>query len=135
VIALLLVAVAVVDVTATEIELRLEPGRLDYFLPAPAKRTVVFTLDARNAPPKSRIMFTSPLPAGRHRYRILVVHGRPDRTLTIATPVRPGRSSFEVNVRGPGRFDLGFWSSGPQAREYRFTLDGPVSTGHFALEM
>jgi len=115
------------------IQLRLE--QLDHFLPPPRAATVVFELDATAAPPKCRIMFTAPLPAGPHRYRIAIAHGRRDRTLTIATPVAPGRSLFEVSVAGQGRVDLGFWSSAPVPREYRFTVVAPVEGRRFELDM
>jgi hypothetical protein len=115
------------------IELRLE--RADHFLPAPAGRSVKFKLDARAAPPKCRIMFTTPLPAGEHRYQIEIAGGRPDRTLTIATPVAAGRSTFQVSITGQGRVDLGFWSSAPVPKEYRFTLAAPVEGRRFELDM
>ena len=101
-------------------------------VPDPAWAT---KLDARVAPPKCRIMFTSPISAGKHRYRIEITHGHPDRTLTIATPVAPGRSVFEVSITGQGRVDLGFWSSAPVPKEYRFTLVAPVKARTFELDM
>jgi hypothetical protein len=120
---------------APAIALRLEADRLDHFLPAPPRRTVRLALDARNAPPKTRVMFIAPLPAGRHRYEIDVRGGRADRTLTIATPVRPGRSTFDVTVSGAGRVDLGFWSAGPTPREYRFTVHAPVNGERFDVDL
>jgi len=100
----------------------------DHFLPAPGQPHVVFRLDARAGAPKSRIMFTAPLPAGRHRMR-LEVQGGQDRTFVIATPVQRGRSSFEIAVAGTGRYDFGFWAgeAGAPVKEYRFTLQGPVA--------
>ena len=45
--------------------LALAAAKQDYFLPAPRQRRVLFKLDARQAPPKARLMFLSPLPRGR----------------------------------------------------------------------
>jgi hypothetical protein len=115
------------------IQLRLD--RADHFLPPPRAPSVVFKLDASAAPPKCRIMFNAPLPAGKHRYRIEIAHGHPDRTLTLATPVAAGRSSFEVSIAGQGRVDLGFWSSAPVPKEYRFTVVAPVASRRFELDM
>jgi hypothetical protein len=130
---LLLLALLAADAPQTTIELRLEQA--DHFLPAPTARSVRFKLDARAAPAKCRIMFTGPLPAGEHRYRIEIARGRPDRTLTIATPVAAGRSAFEVSITGRGRVDLGFWSSAPVPKEYRFTVVSPVKSRRFELDM
>lgn len=127
--------IALVSPATTTIELRLQPGRLDYLLPAPTNRSVAFKVDARNAPPTCRITFTEPLPAGRHRYRIDVLHGRRERTLVIATPVTAGRSTFEVNITGEGRFDFGFWSGSAGIGEYRFTLIPPVRARTFQLDL
>jgi hypothetical protein len=102
---------------------------------APREPDLVLRLRARDAPEKARVLFTSPLPAGTHRYRIEVLDGRLDRTLVIATPVRPGRSTFQVSISGEGRFDLGFWSEGPRAREYRFTLFAPVKSQTIDLDL
>src|SRR6185436_16356077 len=88
------------------IAVRLKASQLDYFMPPPAGDVIRFRIDARQAPPKSGILFTGPVPAGRHLYQIQVLHGRRDRTLVIATPVGAGRSSFEVRVAGEGRLDL-----------------------------
>jgi hypothetical protein len=118
-------------------ELDLRVQKRDYFLPAPTQRTVVLRLDLRAAPPKARLMFTSPLAAGHYRVRIEVTGGSADRTMVIAVPVATGSSSFDVSIRGAGRFDLGFWADGPGAatREYRFTVTAPVEARTFQVDM
>lgn len=113
--------------------LRLE--RPDHLLPAPAAPSVRFDLDAGRAPPSCRLMFTTPRPAGVHRYEIHIAHGRADHKLIIATPLRPGRSTVEVTVTGQGRVDLGFWSSGPAPKEYRFSLQAPVDRRRLELDL
>jgi hypothetical protein len=120
---------------APPVTIRLRLTQLDHFLPPPRGSSVLFELDARAAPPKCRVMFTAPLPAGRHRYRIEIAGGSADRTLTLATPVQAGRSVFEVTVAGQGRVDLGFWSSAPVPKEYRFTLVAPAKGRRFELDM
>jgi len=130
---LALLALLAATPSQATIELRLE--KADHFLPAPAAPHVRFKLDARAAPPKCRIMFTAPLPAGEHRYRIDIEKGHAGRTLTIATPVAAGRSVFEVSITGAGRVDLGFWSSAPVPKEYRFTVMAPVKGRRFELDM
>jgi hypothetical protein len=129
----MLALLALLAAPQATIELRLE--RPDHFLPAPGAPNVHFKLDARAAPAKCRIMFNAPLPAGEHRYRIEIAHGRRDHTLTIATPVAPGRSVFEVSITGQGRVDLGFWSSAPVPKEYRFTVVAPIENRRFELDM
>jgi hypothetical protein len=107
----------------------------DYFLPPPSKRSVLLLLDARAAPPKTRIMFTAPLAPGTHRFRIEVAGGAA-RTFVLAIPAGSGRSRYEVDIAGAGRFDFGFWS-GPDAGppiERRFTVQAPVKRT-FDLEM
>lgn len=130
-----LLAVSSVVPLVTTVEIRMQQKRLDYFFPAPTRRSVVFKIHARDAPEKSRIMFTSPLPAGRHRYEVQVLDGKRDRILVIATPVSAGKSTFEVNIAGEGRFDFGFWTTGPDAREYRFSVEGPLKNKTFDLDM
>jgi hypothetical protein len=130
--ALLLGAFAACDQPEAVVDLKLE-GR-DYFLPPPAHRSVLFKLDARAAAPKTRLMFTRPLPGGRHRYRFVLTGSSPDRTFVVATPVGEGASSFEVSISGAGRFDFGFWSEGAAHKEYRFTALAPVTGQTFELE-
>jgi hypothetical protein len=100
----------------------------DYFLPAPAERSVVFKLNAKAASPKTRLMFKGPVAAGAHQYRFEMVGSRREQTFVIATPVAAGHSTFEVTIVGAGRFDFGFWNEGPDktAREYRYTVVAPV---------
>jgi hypothetical protein len=120
-------------------QLALVAGKQDYFLPAPRQRRVLFKLDARQAPPKSRLMFLSPLPAGAHRFRFQVTGGA-DRTLVIAVPLASGRSSVTVQIEGEGRCDFGFWTGEGDdvkapVKEYRFTVEGPLPTRTFELEL
>src|SRR5688572_6456396 len=131
----MLALLALLAATPSEASIELRLTQADHFLPAPTAPHVRFKLDARAAPPKCRIMFTTPLPAGEHRYRIEIAHGRADRTLTIATPVAAGRSVFEVSITGVGRVDLGFWSSAPVPKEYRFTVVAPVEGRRFELDL
>lgn len=117
-------------------QLALAAGKQDYFLPAPRQRRVLFKLDARLAPPKARLMFLSPLPAGAHRFRFQVTGGA-DRTLVIAVPLASGRSTITVQIEGQGRYDFGFWTGDVRApvKEYRFTVYGPLPSRRFALEL
>jgi hypothetical protein len=107
--------------------LTFKPDQHDLFLPAPTRSDVVFDIDARRAPAKTRVMFLQPLPAGRHRLRLKVAGGGAGRTFVIATPLQSGRSTVQVDVVGQGRYDFGFWSgsAGAPVKEYRFTVTGP----------
>jgi hypothetical protein len=84
-------------------------------------------------------MFLSPLPAGAHRFRFQVTGGA-DRTLVIAVPLASGRSSVTVQIEGEGRYDFGFWTGEggdvkAPVKEYRFTVEGPLPTRTFELEL
>jgi hypothetical protein len=116
--------------------LALAAAKQDYFLPAPRQRHVLFKLHARQGPPKARLMFLSPLPAGDHHFRFQV-SGGDDRTLVIAVPLASGRSSVTVQIEGAGRFDFGFWTGDVNApvKEYRFTVQGPLPSRTFDLEL
>jgi hypothetical protein len=120
-------------------QLELAVVERDYFLPSPAagQRIMVLRLDLRHAPPKSRILFNSPLAAGDYRLRVEVTGDAAGRTMVIAVPLTVGASSFDVSIAGTGRFDLGFWADGPGAgnREYRFTVVAPVRGRTFRLDM
>jgi hypothetical protein len=117
-------------------QLALAAAKQDYFLPAPRQRRVLFKLDARQGPPKARLMFRTPLPAGTHHFRFQVT-GADDRTLVIAVPLASGRSSVTVQIEGAGRYDFGFWTGDIQApvKEYRFTVQGPLPSRTFELEL
>ena len=117
-------------------QLALAAAKQDYFLPAPRQRRVLFKLDARQAPPKARLMFLAPLPAGAHHFRFQVTGGA-DRTLVIAVPLASGRSSVTVQIEGEGRYDFGFWKGDMNSpvKEYRFTVQGPLTSRTFALEL
>jgi hypothetical protein len=117
-------------------QLTLAAAKQDYFLPAPRRRRVLFKLDARQAPPKARLMFLSPLPAGEHRFRFQVTGGA-DRTLVIAVPLAGGRSAVTVQIEDEGRYDFGFWTGDVRApvKEYRFTVEGPLPSRTFKLEL
>jgi len=108
----------------------------DYFLPAPAKASVVFKLQAKGAAPKTRLMFKSPLPAGRHQFRFELAGSKREQTFVIATPLAAGHSAVEVTIIGVGRFDFGFWSekADKSAKEYRFTVTAPVARQVFELD-
>jgi hypothetical protein len=130
-------AVLAFALLAAPYRLDLKVVERDYFLPSPQQADMVLRLDLRQAPPKARILFGTPLPAGRHRMHIEVTGGRGDKTMVIAVPVAVGQSSFEVSIAGTGRFDLGFWGDGPGAapREYRFTVTAPVRSRTFDLDI
>jgi hypothetical protein len=134
-IALVAAALAAAGGDVTRHRLRLVER--DYFLPPPAQRSLLLLLDARAAAPKTRIMFTAPLPPGRHRFRIEVTGGR-GKTFVVAVPAGRGRSRYDVDIAGAGRFDFGFWSDAGAgagaAIERRFTVEAPVKRT-FELEM
>jgi hypothetical protein len=108
----------------------------DHFLPAPARPNLRFQLDARAAAPKTRIMFTAPLPAGAHRLQLDVTGGT-GRTFVVATPLRRGHSDITVTVAGTGRYDFGFWAGEPGApsKEYRFTVRGPTAGTTYRIDL
>ena len=145
-------------------QLALAAAKQDYFLPAPRRRRVLFKLDARQAPPKARLMFRSPLPAGKLHLHFQVTGVTADHTLVVAVPLTSGRSTVTVRIDGPGRYDFGFWtgdrvgrrrvprpspvaggsgpSEGPErddvkapVKEYRFTVEGPLESRTFDLDL
>jgi hypothetical protein len=117
--------------------LSLAAAKQDYFLPAPRQRKVLFKVDARQAPPKSRLMFLTPLRAGRHQLQFQLAGATADLTLVVAVPLASGRSSVTVQIDSPGRYDFGFWTGDIRSppKEYRFTVVGPVTTRTFELDL
>lgn len=117
--------------------LTLSAAKLDHFLPPPRQRRVRFELDARRAPPKARVMFRAPLPAGSHHLHLVPRGGSPDHTLVVAVPLGRGPSRVTVRIDGPGRFDFGFFSGEPAApaKEYRYTVVGPLPGRTFEVDL
>jgi hypothetical protein len=119
------------------LRLTIGPDARDTFLPAPIRADLWFELDAANAPPKSRIMFLAPLPAGRHRLHVDVHGNTADRTFVLALPLGPGHSRVELAITGAGRFDLGFFAGAPNApaKEYRYTVTAPIAARTFEVDL
>jgi hypothetical protein len=115
----------------------LAAARADYFLASPGKRQVLFKLDARQAPPKARLMFRTPLPAGRLHLHFQIAGATADRTLVVAVPLAAGHSSVTVQIEAPGRYDFGFWTGDARTpvKEYRFTVTGPLPSRTFDLDL
>jgi hypothetical protein len=121
------------------VAITLTPHRTDHFLPtSPGPgQPLRIVLDARRAPPKTRLLFQQTLAAGRREVSIETRGASAAHTFVVALPLAPGSSVIVVTISGQGRFDLGFFAQGAGVppREYRFTRSGPLPATELAVDM
>jgi hypothetical protein len=107
-------------------QVKLTAEKREYALPAfPRPGSYTISLDTANAPPKCRLRFDGPIPAGRYRITVSAPATQDTHTFTLLVPLMGGDYSFSVTATGNARYDFAFPAATSEA-EHRFTLTAPI---------